>query len=116
VSLFLLFGLCELRHHWAPWPSYTHQYRLINANRRGAGLALPTMSGARPVPATTRHMRLLLGYTREAASAEAAKYSGHSGRVGMYTAYGLKYGLAADGRDIKWRGSFTGSPLLRPQT
>jgi len=26
------------------------------------------------------------GYTREAASAEAAKYSGHSGRVGMYTA------------------------------
>ena len=26
------------------------------------------------------------GYTREAANAEAAKYSGHSGRVGMYTA------------------------------
>ena len=26
------------------------------------------------------------GYTREAASAAAAKYSGHSGRVGMYTA------------------------------
>ena len=25
------------------------------------------------------------GYTREAANAEAAKYSGHSGRVGMYT-------------------------------
>ena len=25
------------------------------------------------------------GYTREAASDEAAKYSGHSGRVGMYT-------------------------------
>jgi integrase len=26
------------------------------------------------------------GYTREAANAEAGKYSGHSGRVGMYTA------------------------------
>src|SRR5215471_2410324 len=26
------------------------------------------------------------GYTREAANAEAAKYSGHSGRVGVYTA------------------------------
>jgi hypothetical protein len=26
------------------------------------------------------------GYTREAANAEAAKYSGHSGRVGMYIA------------------------------
>jgi hypothetical protein len=26
------------------------------------------------------------GYTHEAASDEAAKYSGHSGRVGMYTA------------------------------
>jgi hypothetical protein len=26
------------------------------------------------------------GYTREAAKAEAAKYSGHSGRVGMYAA------------------------------
>jgi hypothetical protein len=26
------------------------------------------------------------GYAREAANAEAAKYSGHSGRVGMYTA------------------------------
>jgi hypothetical protein len=26
------------------------------------------------------------GYTREAATVESAKYSGHSGRVGMYTA------------------------------
>ena len=61
------------------------QFRSINkgghirGRLRDGGVSLALKARVARYPETC-------GYTREAASAEAAKYSGHSGRVGMYTA------------------------------
>ena len=81
-------GLIAALERWIALASIGVGEPLFRSVRKGGHIGGRLKDAGVNVALKARIARYLLdcGYTPEAAAKEAAKYSGHSGRVGMYTA------------------------------
>jgi len=81
-------GLVAALERWIIVSSMNPGEPLFRSIKKGGHIRGRLKDGGVSLALKARIARYLegCGYTREAASTEAARYSGHSGRVGMYTA------------------------------
>jgi hypothetical protein len=90
-------GLVAALERWIAVASIRDGEPLFRSIKKGGHIRGRLRDGGVSLALKARIARYLAGsgYTRDAASTEAAKFSGHSGRVGMYTA-ASEAGIAID--------------------